>query len=312
MVYAVSELRHDYAFKDLDVMSDRRPLRKLFGFVNGNEEDFEFGIEVVGKTVLMVRKEKKTREEIPPGAFQGFRWNFEMAYTKLEAAAKGSTSHHRLVSYRFGGFKLLVRSAVDAYLRETEEGKEEDDDSDEDDLVDQLSAVALTVEGPSTEATPEAPGITVVAGGHTVPHSTVLELKTRFKFARTPFNIEDKMPDLWITQTPNYIIAAHQNAGTKWSRAQTGQPRLAQFVDIDTQDMRGKLEDWEKANVSALRKLVLVLRKVVEVARETKGPCKVQYHKDRDVLEVSKADEGEVPMLSEELRKKWTAPAEVD
>ena len=308
MICAVSELHPEYAFKDLDIMTDRRPLRKLFGFVNGNEEDFEFGIEVIGKTVLMVRKEKKTREEIAPGTFQGYRLNFELAYMKLEAAAKGSTSHHRLVSYSFGGLKLLVRSAVDAYFKETQEGEEKDDGSDEDDLVDQFSAVALTVEAPSTEVTPEAPGITVVSGGHAVPHSTVLELKTRSKFARTPFNIEEKLPDLWISQTPKYIVAAHQNVGTKWSRAQTGQPRLAQFVDIDTRDLHGDLEDWQTAKALILRKLVLVLRELVEVARKMKGPCEVRYYKLDDVLEVSRVDEGEVPMLSEELRRKWKVP----
>lgn len=43
----------------------------------------------------------------------------------------------------------------------------------------------------------------------------MLELTTRYKFAKRPFDIEQRLADLWISQTPNFIEAYHQGVGYK-------------------------------------------------------------------------------------------------
>ena len=104
LILAVHTSQPDFDFAAVDVVSDRRPLRKLYGFVTGEPEAFEFGVELVGNTALFIRFEKQTREELPSKTFHGYRQAFEEQYTQLLASAKGSTSHHHIVRYGFGGF----------------------------------------------------------------------------------------------------------------------------------------------------------------------------------------------------------------
>ena len=201
-------------------MSDRRPLHKLYGFVAGEPEPFEFGVDIVGNTAIFVRIEKQTREKLPSTTFHGFRQAFEEQYTELSASAKGSTSHHRIVQYSFGGLSLLVRSAVDAYLEELVEGADSSLVTDSRDPLDHVNSVqnlslGRRVATPS-ETENEVDGrVTVVQGGQKVPHAAVLELTTRSTFAKRLFVIEQKMADLWISQTPTFIEAYHRGVGYK-------------------------------------------------------------------------------------------------
>lgn len=181
LILAVQAYQPDFDFAAVDLISDRRPLRKLYGFVTGESEAFEFSVEIVGNTALFIRIEKQTREELPSTAFHGYRQAFEEQYTKLSASAKGSTSHHRIVGYKFGGFALLVRSAVDAYLQELVERSnfpEETGARDPLDHVNFVKALSLgrQVAAPTeTEANPNG-RVTVVHGGQKIPHAAVLEL----------------------------------------------------------------------------------------------------------------------------------------
>lgn len=238
-----------FDFGKLNIVTDRRPLRKHFGFVRDETDDFEFGVEAIGKILLFVRMERMTRESIPPGAFQGYRREFEQAYTKLSSSAEGSTSHYRIARYNLGGLRLTVRSAFDAYLEEVAlkleasvgGGKEK---HREEDLTADVKAALLGEDAPSTIDTPEAPCVHLIRGGENIPYAALLELKTRSKFGKKPWNIEEKMPDLWLSQTPTLIEAAHQNVGTRYSRALSSWPRLAEFVDIDVRNMHEVLNDW--------------------------------------------------------------------
>ncbi len=94
-----------------------------------------------GNTALFVRIERQTREELPSTIFHGYRQAFEEQYTKLLASAKGSTSHHRIVRYRFGGLDLLVRSGVDAYLRELVTGSDSAEETGAGDLLNHVNRV---------------------------------------------------------------------------------------------------------------------------------------------------------------------------
>ena len=239
LIRATYEMHLGYDFGTVDIITDRRPLRKLLDFVSHEDDEFQFGVEVIERTVLLVRMEKGTREEVSSGVWRGYRSAFEEAYTKVSKSAEGSTSHHRIVSYKFGGLKLIVRSAVDTYFADllTQPGSSQDtekDQHDEKNLCEYMKAASLGQEGPSVVEEPNAPGIDFVRGGEHIPHSATAELKTyaRHKFAKKRWNIQQKMADLWLSQTPNLIIAAHEYAGTKWPKARSGQASLAAFVDI--------------------------------------------------------------------------------
>lgn len=303
LILAVQTYQPDFDFPAVDMVSDRRPLRKLYGFVTGETDAFEFGAEMVGNTALFVRMEKQTREELPSTTFHGYRQAFEEQYTKLSASAKGSTSHHRIVRYNFGGFVLLVRSGADVYLQELVKGQTSLEKPDTEDLLSQVN-VFETLSLGSRTATPtetkekQDGRVTVVQGGQMIPHAAVLELTTRSKFAKRPFDIEQKMPDLWISQTPNFIEAYHRSVGYKTYN----QPGLQQgkFDDIKVKAIREQLAKWETVNASALGKLATVLGQVIEEVKKAQGPCIVRYTGLGDNLRLSTIEA--LPSLSEDLK----------
>lgn len=65
-----------------------------------------------------------------------YRIAFEQIYTAVESVAKRTTSHHRILNYKFGGLNLLVRSVADAYLpKHPSVATEQRDESSMADLV---------------------------------------------------------------------------------------------------------------------------------------------------------------------------------
>lgn len=105
--------------RSIDVVTDRNNIRKLLSFVDpgtarGGAEDFVIKVEVVGETALFSREEAEVRQYIAPSEFRGYGHEFEKVYTKEQI--QGSTGHYRIVEYRFGGLKFLVRNEVDGYV----------------------------------------------------------------------------------------------------------------------------------------------------------------------------------------------------
>lgn len=301
----------EFDLGEIDIITDRSPLRKLFEFVSSENEDFQFGVQVVGKTAMFVRMEQQTREMIPQGQFQGYRRAFQEGYTKIASSAEGSTSYHRIVEYGFGGLRLLVRSAVDAYLGDSalmpKPGIDGQDKVGQESVVKSMRPTALDSVTPSAIANPKVPGLTIIPGDCNIPHTAVAEFATRAIYGKTPFALSQKMLDLWFAQTPNYIKAAYQNGGTKWSRARVLQPRVAEFVNIDILPMKEKLAEWAAENAKTISMFLAVLRQVLDAAREMKAPSLVSYKRDEDSLWICKATDDRVSVLSEDLRKKWFA-----
>ena len=302
LVLAVQSYQPDFDFAAIDLVSDRRPIRKLYGFVTSEPDAFEFGVEVFGNTALFVRIEKQTREELPSTTFHGYRQAFEEEYTKLSASAKGSTSHHRIVRYKFGGLVLLVRSAVDAYLQELVKEPDSPEQTGAKDLDHVKLVKALSLGSQATIPTETTEGfngrVTVVQGGQKVPHAALVELTTRSKFTKRPFDIEQKLADLWISQTPNFIEAYHRAIGHK-PYNQLGHSR-AKFEDIKVKSIGDRLAKWETTNANALAGLATVLEQVIQEVKKAQGPCIVRYTGKGDSLEVSTI-EG-LPSMSEDLK----------
>ena len=301
LVLAVQTYQPDFNFAAIDVDSDRRPLRKLYGFVAGEPESFEFGVDIVGNTAIFVRIEKQNREELPSTTFHGFRRAFEEQYTKLSASAKGSTSHHRIVQYTFGGLSLLVRSAVDAYLEELVEGADSSVVTDPRDPLDHVNSVQNVSLGgrvatPSETENEVGGRMTVVQSGQKVPHAAVT---TRSTFAKRPFVIEQKMADLWISQTPTFIEAYHRGVGYK-AYNQHGS-RQGRFEDIKVKSIGDLLAKWETTNAKVLGKLATVLKQVVLGVKKARSPCIVRYKGQGASLGLSTTIEA-LPNLSEDMK----------
>ena len=109
-----------YDIRETHVVTDRNNIRKLLAFIDPNtttngQKAFTFNVEMIKDTALFQREEAKSTGFIGPREHQGFGHNFEKAFTVSKV--KGSTGHHRVVSYFFGGLKCLVRYEVDGYVK---------------------------------------------------------------------------------------------------------------------------------------------------------------------------------------------------
>lgn len=58
---------------------------------------------------------------------------------------------------------------------------------------------------------PSPVGVKVVQGGQSIPQDAMMELTARYKFLKHPFNLQRKMADLWISQTPIFVEVYHRN-----------------------------------------------------------------------------------------------------
>ncbi|KAF6222405.1 hypothetical protein HO133_001491 [Letharia lupina] len=297
LIHAVQTCQPDFDFTNVDIVTDRKPVRCLLGFVNAEPVAFKFGISVVGNTALFTRMEERTRDQ-PSRRYNGYRDAFEQQYTKIPASAARSTSHHRVVKYDFADLTILVRYAVDAYLGDLAKALMHADgieNTDPGPLVKQRENMNIEGNPPSKTLSSNTP-VTVIDGGRHIPHAATLELTTRTKHSQAPDSIEQKLPDFWISQTLNYHLCLHRETKEKSSRSTI-------FHRIRLIPMGDLLLDWEKTNAEKLRALGHVLRRVIEAAKELGGSCIVSSDKSEGAsLKVSRAEEDEVPALPKDMR----------
>ncbi|KAI5813991.1 geranylgeranyl pyrophosphate synthetase [Pyronema omphalodes] len=230
---------------DIDLVTDRNNLRKLLKFVTGTPEDFRIKVERINGTTLFTRCEEKTSDFIRSGQFRGFGHQFEKNYTTWSADTKGSTGHHRIIRYKFGGLKCLVRFEVDACL---EFGKAA---PDKDDLTELVAGIALKEE--------ETSAIHTRKGGNLVSQDSIAEIKTRA--AHRQIDMLDVLPQLWFSDT-QWLITAYHHGG--------------RFNNVKKSNVEFELDSWERSNVRNLKKLAGLLRTIINAAKDAEdGRCSI-------------------------------------
>lgn len=105
-----------YDLQAIDVVGCGSTLGNLMRFTRSEPKDFRFDVDVIGDTVLFIRRESSPTELITD--LQGCSHTFPEAYTTWDPDVRNSCSHQRIIGYDFGGLKLLVRTETDAYLKE--------------------------------------------------------------------------------------------------------------------------------------------------------------------------------------------------
>lgn len=257
LLRAVQSSKPDFDFAAIDVITDRRPIRKLYGFITGDGKPFKFGVTILGNTALFTRMEDRTRDE----RLQiEYRQAFETAYLKISLSGKDSTSHHRVVRYVFGGMTFLVRSAIDAYLPDRVEELELADGDKQARLTDFVKAMSLSEPTPSLSVFTAR--VAVITGGGPIPHAATLELSTRSNWAPKIDLLARKLPDLWISQTANFMEAYHGSGNSsfgpqanrgKWrgalqSSSSNGQPRPTDKSGGTTQSLKSNIKSHPSGN----------------------------------------------------------------
>ncbi|KAJ5356799.1 hypothetical protein N7517_011408 [Penicillium concentricum] len=277
-----------FDIRSVDVVTDRNCIRQLLSFINPGLEKtqrFTLHVELIKNTVIICRVEKKKRQYIKPGQPSGFGHNFEKRYTIHQI--KGSTSHHRIISYTFGALKLLIRHETDGYVAAGIAGHSTTvNQSTHDHLSSKMKSVSLSQPGIYLYTTPPECKLTIRKAGEPVPLASTLEIKTRT--IKRPLAMKDFAAQLWISQTPKLVRAYHTEG---------------KFQPPEVEDAIAVVKSWEDLHQVDLRKLAALIRKIIEVTKECGGAATIKREPQSKKLTIEMAHRDR--MLPMDLYDKW-------
>ncbi|PNP38327.1 hypothetical protein TGAMA5MH_09685 [Trichoderma gamsii] len=273
---------------DIDIVGCNSTLGNLLRFILGVECTFRMLVEVVGKTVHLVRRERSPKEQMI--GVRGFGHTFPEAYTTWASDVRPSKSHHRIVRCRFGKLDLLMRQSSDGYIGEDKDKSPPTatpSSTADEDIANLLGDLSIK----SSPAKSTRFGqLEVVDGGWLTPQSSAFDLKTRSIKAIDRDTLGEELPRLWMMQTPNFILA-HHRSGT--------------FCNIDVSDIRDDIENWEKSHQADLRRLSALLHRIITTA----------FEKNNTLLEIVRVQGGSLEIrerlpdvgvaFSAEVKEKW-------
>lgn len=294
---------------DLDIVACYSSLGNLVRFLLDKDKSFRILVQVVDSTVFFVRRESSPTEKLD--GIKGHGHTFPEAYTAWDREVKGSDTSHRILKYRFGGLRMLVRAEADAYIAEKTDGPlplgssrsaekrrasaSTSTTATTADITDlgQLFAKLNSTSQASPPVTQSATKIDIVNGtGRPVDQSQVLEIKTRGFWKKDKEDtVAEEMPKLWLAQIPNFVVAYHNQGRFE--------------ADIQVQDVRPRVDRWEKLAKRELAAFAALLHKVMAVVKERPDKKIELCRIGQGQLEIREqlADAGE--LLSEEMKGRW-------
>lgn len=275
----------------IDIFGCASTLGNLLRFTRGQSAGFRILVEMVGTTVHFIRREKSPREIIQD--VFGYGHTFPENYTTWDKSVQSSASHQRILKYHFGGLTLLVRFEGDGYLPDYASASSPKDASSEravgaasvDDLIASLSVSHKT---PSSNLS-----LDICDGGRTVPSRATFDLKTRSvrRKIEEANIIAGEMPRLWLRQTPNLILAYHEQGI---------------FRDINVQDVRADVKKWQMENQDILVRFAGLLERIVGFAREqTVSKMEITYDEGSDTLYVREQLAVAMSAFSPPVKNRW-------
>ena len=297
MVQAIRETSPKFQYGDVDLVACGSTLGNLLRFTRGVEKSFRFNVEAVGNTVFFVRKENNPKEIIPD--VHGFGHTFPDTYTTWEPEVKGSLTHQRIVKYQFGELRCLLRFECDGYTKkfstatQVQSAKSGVPQNIDDDFIAAFDKTQFSDKSVSYDGDLQQLKIDYV--GSAVPQQAIFDLKTRSGKFKKDINMSDITPMLWIKQVPNFIVAYHDGAGL--------------FEDIQVQDVRHEVYQWERDNQDVIRRFAILLRKIIATAKEKRELLEV-YCEGTQSLEVRKQYGQGRHVLPQDLHDVWTTSSQ--
>ncbi|KAG5930805.1 hypothetical protein E4U53_002111 [Claviceps sorghi] len=282
---ALYTTKPSFDVRSIDVISERHTIRKLLAFINPGSgrdtgEAFALELELIGDTLLLCRQETCGTEYIKPDEFRGYGHEFEKVYTTSQIA--GSTSHYRVISYRFCGLNFMLRHETDGFVKSSSEAVVANNE-----LFSQLESLFLyPFKRGRRAANSSLTKLTVLPKGKTIPLESTLEVKTRT--ARKPLSFDDVAPQLWISQTPKLVRAYHHNG---------------LFLKPQVEDVGAEIRAWEHGNQKKLRALGALINEIIRVMKGCGGRGRLRFDVATDSLVIFRVDEA--GMLPEDLYSKW-------
>ncbi|KAF2742813.1 hypothetical protein M011DRAFT_452333 [Sporormia fimetaria CBS 119925] len=269
VVNAVLETDSEFDAARTDVFACGSTLGNLLRFARGIDKAFRFNVVVIGDTVFFMRKDNDPREVIKD--VRGFGHTFPEAYTTWEHSVKGSETHQRIIRYKFGGFSCLVRFESDGYIPDSSAVTNTTPANTavgQGDLFQAFQGATI-----SQQPTINKLGsLKIKQGGSPVPQKSIFDLKTRSGKYKKDIDMSDILPQLWINQIPNFIVAYHDGRGL--------------FEDIRVRDVSDDVQAWVTDNSDGIRRFATLLDKIVDIARSNSDKLLEVYCPGKEHLEV--------------------------
>ncbi|KAL4732038.1 hypothetical protein ACLX1H_001043 [Fusarium chlamydosporum] len=277
-----------FDIRSVDVVTDRNNIRKLLAFLNpplnpSDDEPFTIDVEIIGTTTLFRRDGKATTRFIAPNQSRGFGHAFEKEYNKSQV--HGSTGHHRIISYEFGGLNFLVRYEADGYVATETFDATTTQEEQENSLVASMDNLSFSPTRATSNLQPVPSSLGIRREGRTVPLNSILEIKTRSQ--HRPLSIHDVAPQLWVSQTFNLVRAYHEKG---------------YFQVPKVENVASELHEWEKINQDDLKRLASLFRMISNLTMRSGGKSIVKYEPGKK-LALYKTDRKD--MLPHSWYAKW-------
>lgn len=260
-----------YNIHQVDLIIDRNNVRKLLSFINPNltnnrREPFTIDIEITSNTAIFCRSETETHTFIGLHDFRGYGHEFEKAFTKTHVS--GSTGHHRIISYDFGGLKFIVRYETDAYVDQVSKPQSQSVDSENGNFLNMMENLSLS-RPENHSRLPTESKLVIQEEGKPVSIKSTLEIKTRVSHKH--INIQEVLPQLWVSQTPNLVYAYH-NGGI--------------FGPPEVKDVTYEIAKWEENHANDLRRLAVLVKDIIKVVRDNEGSAVLKHDGRNDSLAI--------------------------
>jgi len=275
-----------------NIMACGSTLGNLLRFVRSQDKTFRIMVEKVNNTVFLIRRENSPTELIE--GVRGYGHSFPEAYTTWDADVKGSATHQRIIRYKFGGLDIVVRFEADGYIKDPKNGSVHPTPSkgsiqpSVDDIVNALATSNVTTKLPKSDTR-----LQVKKGGSSVEQKAIFDLKTRSMYTKfTKDHLAEELPRLWVSQTPNFILAFHTRGVFK-------------AEDIQVRDVRTYVKKWEKDHVTELGRLAALIHRVVDMVSSAPGSRMEISHQMLGRLDIREQCPGSGDVLSAEVRGRW-------
>ncbi|KAG6380393.1 hypothetical protein JVT61DRAFT_8511 [Boletus reticuloceps] len=300
---AIDAMNDDFAYADLDLVTDRNSLRKLLRYIDNacTEDDFRIDVDLVGKTCLFTRQEEAATLV---GQQTGYGNEYLKAATRAPVGCDKMVDHRRIITYvsrdrglckmsvtvhcslEIWEFEHLLGFAADACT----ETKHDDDD----DLLASFSSLSLggNADKPSKLNEPgSAAGFDIqfTSSRSVVPQANLIEVKTRSIY-REP-NWKEIYPQLYLSQTA-WLYTAKHNRGVF---------EPVEKISLTGEEMRPYAEMME----GSLGKLKNLLKMILKAVRKQEEGVPLSLVRQGGTLSLWRRKKGSGKPLGEEIRPKF-------
>lgn len=266
-------MQTDYNLQELDVIGCGSTLGNLLRFAASEPRPFRFDVDVIGDTVLFVRKESSPTELITD--VRGYGHTFPETYTTWDFDVRNSCSHQRIIQYEFGGLKFLVRTETDGYVKDADTKASSSSVENSASQLPLDNVLETMTVAPSTEVSQDSQ-LQMKSHGMKVRQDQIFDIKTRASYK--PFDMNEILPRLWMNQTSKFLIAYHQ---------------FGLFDKPEVKEVGPDVLGWEQGNSARLARFHAVVKRIVDVVRDSdQQQCEVSWDGQGPLCVTKQIDEG--------------------